>query len=895
MLGRGSRFGSYEVGELLGKGGMGEVFRARDVRLDRDVAIKVLSEPFRLDSRRLVRFEREARVLAALNHPNIAMLHAVEPLGDSHALVLELVEGETLADRITRGPVPLPEALAIARQIAAALEAAHEQNVIHRDLKPSNIRLRSDGMVKLLDFGLAKLSEPLPGSAAAAAITLTMDVAAGATVMGTPAYMSPEHARSLPVDKRTDIWAFGCVLYEMLTGVTAFGGERASDIVAKVIEREPDFDALPGAVPPAVRQLLRRCLQKDPRERLRDIGDARLDLTEAAAAEASPARKPRTGWKSRTALAVLALAAVVVMLDLALHLRQRPAPQPAPLRVSRYAIAAQVVGSAFARSLAISPDGARIAYVSERGLEVRSRERIEPALLSARLGGASPFFSPDGEWIAYTNGQTLRKMPVHGGPSVEIVASGPAALGSWSNDDIVFASMNGVFRVSQQGGRAQRLEAGVGPDEQAMFPQFLPGNKAVLVTVIPTRSLTPMRAASAPGARVDVLDLASGNRRTVLREGGRAQYVPTGHLVYVSGDTLYAVAFDAARLELEGDAVPMATPVQNGEFAVANDGTLVYVAGGNFPKSTLVWVDRQGREEALDAPPRHYIYPRISPDGTRVALDVNDQTDRDIYIWDLRRKTLARFTVDPAGNPLVAWSRDSRSVAFGSDRFGVTNIFLQAADGTGEPVRLLESDRIQMPMTFAPDGRLIFSADVAGSGRDALALTMDGSGRVEPVLDGDGTEVNTEVSPDGRWIVYDSDESGQFEVYVRQYPDTRSGGRWQISSEGGRQPMWSRDGREIYYRDFDGGLWAAPVRTQPTFAPGAAVRLFGDQGYAGRSRMLSSRTYDLSPDGRRFLMIKPAETAATSLVVVLNWFEELRRAVPGGEPSAQSGSREQRR
>jgi dipeptidyl aminopeptidase/acylaminoacyl peptidase len=441
-----------------------------------------------------------------------------------------------------------------------------------------------------------------------------------------------------------------------------------------------------------------------------------------------------------------------------------------------------------------------------------------------------------------------------------------------------------VFRVSPDGGVAQALPAKLGANEQALFPQFLPGNNAVLYTVVPTRTNTPAGLAGQPSARVDVLDLKSRSRRTLFHGGGRAQYVPTGHLVYLLRDALYAVPFDAERLELRGEAVQVASGIRNSEFALAEDGTLVYQAGGPSPNSTLVWVDRQGREEPLGTPPRRYTYPRVSPDGTRIAIDMAGPTNRDIWIWDIHRRTLERFTVDPAGNALVAWSRDSKTLAFGSDRFGVSNLFMQSADGSGEPQRLLVSDRLHQPLTFAPDGRLLFSADVAGRARDILALSMDGSRRVEPILHTAANDLTSEVSPDGRWIVYDSDETGQFEVYVRPYPQAYSGGRWQISSEGGRQPMWSRDGRELYYRNFDGAMWALPVEMQPTFKPGAAVRLFGGEGYSGRGRLMSARTYDLSPDGKRFLMIKqnPAlvDAGAPSLIVVLNWFEELKRAAP---------------
>jgi serine/threonine-protein kinase len=893
VLARGFRFGTYEVLEPLGTGGVGEVFRAHDSRLRRDVAVKVLSDRFTLDVRRLRQFEHEARVLASLNHPNIATLHAIEPLGATQALILELVDGETLAERIAAGPLPLAAALAIARQIVAALEAAHERGVVHRDLKPANIKLRADGAVKVLDFGLAQVSASALSGTDPKAITLTaVDLVIAGTVMGTPAYMSPEQARGLPLDKRTDIWAFGCVLYEMLTGRAAFGGGHVSDVVARIIEREPDLAALSDEVPPGVRRLLRRCFHKDPRERLRDIGDARLDLEEASASvdEAQAQSRWRAwGWRGRVAVVIalgIGLVIAFIGLDLALRLRTQPVPEmSAPPRVARFAIPMAITASSSGRALAISSDGVRIAAVTDGGLAVRARDQLDTLQLSglSAPGAGAPFFSPDGRWIAFTDGQSLKKVPSTGGRVVQIAESGPAAIASWGAGGIVFADVNGLFHIAPEGGAPRALRAELGSNEQAAFPQLLPGGAAVLFTVIPTRTNTPAFLANAPGARVDVLNLASGARHTVINGAGRAQYLPTGHLVYVAGETLYAAAFDTERFELRGAAVPVLKGVNVSEFAISDEGTLVYVSRAAGSGNTLVWVDRQGREQALDAPARPYNYPRLSPDGTRVALDVGGPTDRDIWIWDLKRKTYERFTLDPAGNPIVEWSRDGRRLAFGSERFGVTNIFWQAADGSGEPERLMKSDRLQMPLAFTPDGRLLFSADVAGRGRDIHALSLDGSHRVERIVYSEANDLTAGVSPDGRWIVYDSDESGQFEVYVRPYPHAYSGGRWQISSNGGRQPLWSHDGREIFYRDFDGDLYAASVNLNPTFKPGPVARLFPNAGYAGRGARGGGRTYDVSADGQRFLMIKlePGPPAtASSVVVVLNWFEELKHAVP---------------
>jgi eukaryotic-like serine/threonine-protein kinase len=886
MLASGLRLGRYEVRELLGAGGMGEVFRAHDSRLGRDVALKVLSERFKLDPHRLARFERETQVLASLNHSNIATLYGVEALGDTHALVLELVEGETLAERIARAPIPLTEVLGIAQQVAAALDAAHEHGIVHRDLKPGNVKLRPDGTVKLLDFGLAKISDPaLVGSNRQAATATALEFGeGGAGMMGTPAYMSPEQARGLPVDKRSDVWAFGCVLYEMLTGQRPFGGERSSDIVAKVIECEPDFGAVPAGVPRTVHRLLRRCLEKDPRRRLRDMGDARLDLTDAASEPAGEAAGS-TSWGGLSSRATVAAAASALVAGTAAWVFIPPdsaEPVPSP-GVARFSIPAQVPSPLLGGGLAISPDGAQFAYLTNRGLTVRARDRVETAVVVQRgtVQGA-PFFSPDGKWLGFTGWDTLRKVPTAGGPVVTVAES--AGMGSWTGEDIVFADMNGLFRISAEGGEPEEIFADPDPLEQAMSPQFLPARQAVVFTVIPTRTYIAGFAANATGARVDVLDLVTGERRTILRGGGRARYVPTGHLVYAAGGTLYAAAFDLERLEVRGDAVPVISEAGFLDFAVSDEGTLVYQAGEIDLRRELVWVDRQGREESLGAPLKSYLYPRLSPDGSRVALDVRDASDRDIWMWDLRRHALERFTRDPAGNPLVEWSPDGSDVIFGSDRFGVTNMFRQASDGSGEPERLLPSDRLQMAVCFPSAERLLFSASVPGQHRDIHALFLDGTRRAEPLIHGPANELTADVSPDGQWIAYDSDESGQFEVYVRSYPDPYGGGRWQISDGGGRQPLWSYDGTELYYRDYYGAMMAASVTLDPTFTPGPVVTLFENRGYTGAGAQGSGRTYDLAPDGSRFLMIKMPESLddepPASLVVVLNWFEELNRLVP---------------
>jgi len=880
----GSRLGRFEILQLLGAGGMGEVYRARDSRLGREVALKLLPEQFLRDTQRLARFERETQVLASLNQPNIAALHEIVVLEGSHALVLELVEGETLSERIARGALPIPEAFGIAAQIATALDAAHERGVVHRDLKPGNVKLRPDGTVKLLDFGIAKVLDPTATVTNPAAVTLTAaEVPGGGTrILGSPAYMSPEQARGMAVDKRGDIWSFGCVLFEMLSGERAFGGESSSDVIAKVIEREPDFAALPAELPFTVRRLLQRCLEKDRRRRLRDIGDARLELLDAlenpgGEPTASGAFAARAASRSplfrRRVLGVLAIAVALAVAATWLAKRGN-----APARVvTRFTINDE----SFAEGgLAISADGTRIAYLNDRGLVVRSRDQLESKVVAPlNLVQGNPFFSPDGEWVGFRGWEALRTVAANGGPVKTVADRHTAAAGAWVGKDIFFAGMAGIFRTSADGA-APELLAAPAEGEQIVTVQVLPNRRAILFTVIPTRGNVYGMAASLPSARIEALDLVTGRRQVVVRGGGRPHYTSTGHLLYVSGGTIYAVPFDLTQLRTRGAAVPVIVTEGLLEFDISAEGTLIYQGVLTKGPRELAWVDRRGHATPLGAPGMGYAYPRISPDGTRVAIDVMDPTDRDIWMWDIGRQTIERFTKDPTGNPLVTWSPDGSHLIFGSERSGVSNAYRQASDGSGEPERLLASDALQMPISYTPDGRLLVSVDVKGQQRDIYLMTLDGERKMVPLIHGPANELWAEVSPDGRWLVYDSDESGQFEVYVRPFPDAYRGSRWQISAAGGRQPVWSHDGRELFYRDFSGAVMSVPVPAGPGFVPGRPVRLFDGAGYTGSGPQGGGRTYDVSPDGSRFIMVRVGDQSSTPLVVVLNWFEELKRLAP---------------
>ncbi len=915
----GTRLGPYEIVAPLGTGGMGEVYRARDIRLNRDVAVKVLPDLFATDAERLARFEREAQMLAALNHPNIAAIHGLEESGGLKALILELVEGPTLADRITQGPIPLDDVFPIARQIADALEAAHAQGIVHRDLKPSNVKLRPDGTVKVLDFGLAKaLADDAASGSPAMSPTLTAAATRMGVILGTAAYMSPEQARGKAVDKRADIWAFGCVLYEMLTGTRAFAGDEVSDTLAFVITKEPDWSALPATTPGPIRKLLRRCLEKDRKKRLADIADARFEIDEALTApsdvmhagsdvgsaglktrptyDAGVRLKPdATGveaasLKARPPLRVMPVIATAVIAAVvasgAMWILTRSAPVPRPvIRLQATPPASDpLIVDQFVPSLVFSPDGTRIVYVAGRQprLYVRALDRIEGTPLSAAGEVRGPFFSPDGEWVAYFQGAELKKISIRGGPPVTICQSCAAGNrgGSWGPDDtIIFTSGNGgtgLLRVSAAGGEPKAITT---PNRQKgetghRWPELLPGGQAVLFTIA--------SAGAIDTAQIAVLDLKTGTQKLLVRGGSQPHYVSTGHLVYGIGGTLRAVAFDRDRLEVSGNPVPVLEHVITknfgaADFSVSGNGSLAYVSGDvRDAEGTLAWVDRQGKEEPVTAPPRNYLYVRLSPDGRRVALDVRDQ-ENDIWVWDFSRRTLTRLTFDPASDINPVWSPDGRRIAYRA----AASVSWQPADGTGAVESVTKGPNPQFPASFTPDGKALAILDLnPKTGFDVSMVSMNGDRAAKPLLHTPFAETNAEISPDGRWIAYQSNESGRDEIFVRPFPAVDAG-RWQISTGGGVQPVWAHSGRELFYRDPDGRLMAVPIQAGASFAAGNPVVII-ERRYAGSP--LPGRTYDVSPDGKRFLMIKDAQTTEkstpTQLNVVLNWGEELKRLAP---------------
>jgi len=917
-LATGTRIGAYEVLAKIGEGGMGIVYRARDMKLQREVALKVLPEAVALDPDRVARLRREAQVLASLNHPNIASIHGFEDSGDVHALVLELVDGPTLADRIAEGPIPLDEALPIARQIAEALEAAHEQGIIHRDLKPANIKLRPDGTVKVLDFGLAKALEPAGTTQQAAGhaslsptITSPAMVTGIGVLLGTAAYMSPEQAKGRQADKRSDIWAFGAVLYEMLSGKRAFAGDDVSDTLIAVLRDDPDWSALPVKTPPRIRQVIRVCLQRNPKQRAQAIGDVRLALEgafessapQAAASDAVPQWRRIAALVTGAALSAVAVGAATWYVT-----------RPAAPRVTRTTITTDAASALFisgnSRDAAVTPDGSRVVYRGNGQILVRALDQLDPITLVRGVNAQNLFTSPDGQWVGFFENGALKKIAITGGPPVTVSPSdGTGARGAtWSDDGtIIFATSSnatGLQRVSAAGGAPTVLtkpnrDKGEGDH---MWPEFLPGDRAGLFTITPVGGIVDNSqgtavagAGVADSSQIAVLDLRSGTQKVLVRAGSDAHYVPSGHLVYSVGGMLRAVGFDLDRLEVKGAAVPVVSELVStgtgaADFDIAANGTLVYLPG-RLPASqgrrTLVWVDRQGREMPLKIPERAYIYPRLSPDGTRVALSIYDQ-QVDIWVWDLARETLTRMTFNPGADVYPAWMPDSRQLLFGSSPGfeGVNiNVFRQAADGTGSTEQLTKSTNSLVPYSVSPDGSRVVLRE--GNGKYDLAVLLLGKdGRTEPLIRTAFTELNAEISPDGRWLAYESNESGQREVYVRPFPNVADG-RWQVSNGGGTRPLWARSGQELFYLTISGEdatLMSVPVERSAAWSAGTPTKLLSGRFFFVNQGVGEGRTYDVSPDGQRFLMIKEsradAVAAPQNLIFVEHFDEELKRLVP---------------
>ncbi len=901
-LAPGTRIGPYEILAPIGAGGMGEVYRAKDTRLDRDVAIKILPEAFAADPERLARFEREAKTLAALNHPNIAQIYGLEALpeatgntqpGRVSALVMELVEGENLAERIARGgALPLTDALAIATQIAAALEAAHEKGIVHRDLKPANIMLASDGEVKVLDFGLAKAGDASASSSAdfMNSPTITSPATQVGTILGTAAYMSPEQAKGRAADRRSDVWSLGCVLYEMLAGRRAFEGEDLSDTLAAVLRGDPDWTALPAGLPDYVRDVVRQCLTKDQKARIPDPAVVRYLLRPSAIA-ATPG-VPRTATRRVSHLAAAALGGAVIVAAAAWPVVMKT---DEPRKPSRFRIEAPSMAPGGSLDLdgivAISPDGRTIAFVELTGsatrLAVRHIDQLETRVLADTSGARTPFFSPDGKWIGFFTGiGGLRKVSVDGGAVSTIAALAVLPRGaSWGDDDaIVFCtsvSQDGLKRVSASGGEIETIaRPDVAKGEYVFgYPWSLPGGRRVLFQV-----RTGITGGAAESGEIAVVDLETGAIKRLM-PGGQPSYLDTGHLAHAAGGSLRIVPFDLERLEVTGDALPLSERVEgnrNGAagFSIAKNGTLLYVPGdlaADGADRSLVWVDRSGREEPAGAPARSYFALRLSPDGTRVALDIRDQ-ETDIWVWDIARKGLQRMTFDAAADIFPVWSHDGRTLFFRSGRRGPHGLFRQPSNGTDTAEQLVDGPQSNTPTSVTPDGRgVVFTA--INETEDIMLLTLDTPGATPtPLLQTRFRERNGAVSPNGKWIAYESDQSSEHQIYVRPFPSMDSG-EWQVSLDGGRKPLWSRDGRELFYVAAGDHLVSTPIADGETFAAGQPRKLFP---VVPVTNLSSGTFFDVMPDGRRFIMIKEARRTSTRpedlrhLVIVLDWTAALK-------------------
>ena len=896
-IGNGTRLCSYEVAAQIGAGGMGDVYQAHDTKLVRDVAIKVLPEAFAHDSERLNRFQREAKMLAALNHPNVATIHGLEQSNGTSYLVMELVSGETLAERVKReGAVPVEETLKIAVQIAEALEAAHEKGVIHRDLKPANVKVTPEGKVKVLDFGLAKaFAGDTADSNPSESPTLSAVATMQGVLLGTAAYMSPEQARGKAVDKRTDIWAFGCVVYEMLTGKQAFQGEDVTEILAAVVKTEPDWGKLPENTPPGIGLLLRRCLQKDKTLRMRDAGDARIEIGEALAAPRDSAKPAPSAAMSKLFGAVAAALAIIAGVAL---LGWWGSSRPAELKplvrldvdlgsdVSLGSSRAGPFGSVAGADVILSPDGTRIVYISQEKLFTRQLDQPKATELAGTQGAFAPFFSPDGQWVAFFAGAKLKKISVEGGAPMVLCDALYGLGGSWGQDGNIIAALSfpaALSQIASTGGTPTPVTELVQGEVNQVWPQILPGGKAVLFTAGAPGDLTNFNQAS-----IEVMSLRDHRRKTLLG-GTFGRYLATsngvGHLVYINNGTLFAVAFDLNALEVRGTPVPLLEQVaynpQSGsaQFDFSQTGTLLYRSGGTAGSGqvTVQWLDSDGKTQPLLAKPDSYLRPSFSPDGTRLAV-----ASSDVWVYDRQRDTMARLTFGArAIGPI--WSPDGRYILFEEAPGGM---FWTRSDGSGKPQALIQGNNAQVPWSITADGKRLAFHEVNQTSLSiwTVPLENDGTGlragKPELFSQTRFDEAFPSFSPDGRWLAYASNESGTPQVYVRAFPGNQA--KWQISNNGGTIPEWAHTSHELFFRTLDNQIMFADYTVR------------GDKFVADKPRLWSEKrianvgglpNYGLAPDGKRIAALMPVDTPEAQktqnhVIFLENFFDELRRKVP---------------
>jgi serine/threonine protein kinase/Tol biopolymer transport system component len=893
-LASGTRLGPYEILAPLGAGGMGEVYRARDTRLDRTVAVKILPSHLSSDAALQQRFEQEAKAISSLNHPHICALYDVGHQDGTDFLVMEYLEGETLAKLLEKGPLPLTQVLKYGVEIADALDRAHRQNIVHRDLKPGNIMITKSG-AKLLDFGLAIAAAPLAsGATLTVAAMRTTPVTQQGMIVGTFQYMSPEQVEAKELDARSDIFSFGAVLYEIVTGLRAFPGKSQLSVASAILEKDPKLiSTIKPLTPPALEHAIRRCLAKDPEERWQTARDLALELkwiaegsSQAASLPPSAAKSIGSRWRGALLWGVVSLILAAVTGLAVWDLKSSPPPP-----VTRAVITlppGQRLAGLDQPALALSPDGTHLAYVAGQGgiqqqIYLRAMDSLEARPIPGTEGAAGPFFSPDGQWLGFFTGTNLKKIPLSGGAAQTLGDATLAHGESWGSEGtIAFSPATASFlqQVSEAGGQSQpltRLEPG---EVSHRWPEFLPGGKAFLFAA----STSSFNWTS--NSQVVAQALGTGERRVLVQGATHPCYASSGHLIYAQAGSLMAVPFDAQRLTITGAAVPIVENVSHAptsgaaQYSISTNGSLVYVPGGvQADQRKMVWVARNGVEQPAAAPERAYMFPRISPDGQRIAVGITEH-ETQIWLYDLSREALTRFTFEGNVNLNATWTADGKRIAFQSSKEGPPSIYWQRSDGSGGLERLTTSDYARVPMSWSPDGQLLAFMEVnPATQRDLWVLRMSDR-KEQPFLKTRFDESVPRFSPDGRWLAYVSNESGRYEIYVQPYPGP--GGKWEISTDGGTEPAWNHNGRELFYRSGN-KMMAVDIVTQPSFAAGKPRMLF--QGPYERSPA-TSPNYDVAPDGQRFLMLKPADTgesAPTRINVVLNWFEELKRRVPAGK------------